>query len=40
LAKKDYQNIVEMITVKNGTPYLKELDISGNDVYFLNIIKM
>jgi len=29
-----------MIIVKNGAPHLKELDISGNDVYFLNIIKM
>jgi xylan 1,4-beta-xylosidase len=30
----------EIITVKNGTPFSKELDIRDNDVFFLNIIKM
>jgi len=30
----------EMITIKNGTPFLKELDIRENDVFFLNIIKL
>ena len=32
--------VKEMITVKNGAPLLKELDINENDVFFLNILKL
>jgi len=32
--------VKEMITVKNGAPLIKELDINENDVFFLNIIKL
>jgi xylan 1,4-beta-xylosidase len=30
----------EIITVKNGTPFVKELDIRENDVFFLNLIRL
>ena len=30
----------EIITVKDGIPFLKELDIRENDVFFLNLIKL
>ena len=30
----------EIITVKNGIPFSKELDLRENDVYFLNLIKL
>ena len=30
----------EIVTVKDGVPFLKELDIRENDVYFLNLIKL
>jgi len=30
----------EMITVKKGASFLKELDLRENDVYFLNLIKL
>jgi len=30
----------EIITVKTGTPFLKELDLRENDVFFLNLIKL
>jgi xylan 1,4-beta-xylosidase len=30
----------EIITIKNGIPFLKELDLRENDVYFLNLIKL
>jgi xylan 1,4-beta-xylosidase len=30
----------EIITVKTGKPFLKELDIRENDVFFLNLIKL
>lgn len=30
----------EIITVKNGIPFSKELDLSENDVFFLNLIKL
>ncbi|MCU7552106.1 glycoside hydrolase [Chitinophagaceae bacterium LB-8] len=30
----------EIITIKNGVPFLKELEIRENDVFFLNIIKL
>lgn len=30
----------EVITVKGGIPFLKELDLRENDVYFLNLIKL
>lgn len=30
----------EIITVKDGTPFSKELDIRENDVFFLNFIKL
>ena len=30
----------EIITVKEGTPYAKELDIRENDVFLLNLIKL
>jgi xylan 1,4-beta-xylosidase len=30
----------EIITIKPGTPFLKELDIRENDVFFLNMIKL
>jgi len=32
--------VKEMITVKNGAPLIKELDINENDVFFLNILKL
>ena len=30
----------EIIKIKNGTPFWKELDIRENDVFFLNLIKL
>ncbi|NII29724.1 glycoside hydrolase [Pseudoflavitalea sp. X16] len=30
----------EVVTVKNGIPFSKELDIRENDVFFLNLIKL
>ncbi|AXY78569.1 glycoside hydrolase [Paraflavitalea soli] len=30
----------EVITIKNGVPFSKELDMRENDVYFLNLIKL
>jgi xylan 1,4-beta-xylosidase len=30
----------EIISVKEGTPFLKELDIRENDVFFLNLVKL
>jgi xylan 1,4-beta-xylosidase len=30
----------EIITVKEGTPLLKELEIRENDVFFLNLIRL
>src|SRR5687768_456939 len=30
----------EIITVKDGVPFIKELDIRENDVFFLNMIKL
>lgn len=30
----------EIITVENGTPFVKELDIRENDVFFLNLIRL
>jgi xylan 1,4-beta-xylosidase len=30
----------EIITIKNGDSFSKELDIRENDVFFLNLIKL
>jgi xylan 1,4-beta-xylosidase len=30
----------EIIHVTTGTPFVKELDLRENDVYFLNLIKL
>ena len=30
----------EIVTVKNGVPFSKELDLRENDVFFLNLIKL
>jgi xylan 1,4-beta-xylosidase len=30
----------EIITVKNGVAFSKELDIRENDVFFLNLVKL
>lgn len=30
----------EVITVKGGTPFLKELELRENDVYFLNLVRL
>jgi xylan 1,4-beta-xylosidase len=30
----------EIVTIKYGTPFLKELEMRENDVYFLNLIKL
>ncbi|HLZ87314.1 MAG TPA: hypothetical protein VKQ52_08740, partial [Puia sp.] len=30
----------EIITIQNGMPFLKELEMRENDVYFLNLIKL
>jgi xylan 1,4-beta-xylosidase len=30
----------EIVTIKTGTPFLKELEIRENDVFFLNLIKL
>jgi xylan 1,4-beta-xylosidase len=30
----------EIITVKSGMPFSKELDLHENDVFFLNLIKL
>jgi len=30
----------EIITVKEGVPFTKELDMRENDVFFLNLVKL
>ena len=30
----------EIVTVKSGVDFIKELDIRENDVYFINLIKL
>ena len=30
----------EIITIKNGVPFSKELELRENDVYFFNLIKL